>query len=73
MLFRSLSYQVGVSTFKAFSDGTKIFENEFGMTSTEIGIYVLKSAVERGVEEIIYEGERKGLWKFKEKEIKNEN
>ena len=68
-----LSYQTGVSTFKAFSDGTKIFENEFGMTSTEIAIYVLKSAVEKGVENIIFDGEKKGLWKFKEKEIKNEN
>ena len=68
-----LSYQVGVATFKAFEDGTRIFENEIGMTSTEIGIYVLKSAVEKGVENIIFDGEKYGLWKFKEKEIKNEN
>jgi curli production assembly/transport component CsgG len=68
-----LSYQVGVATFKAFEDGTKIFENEIGMSSTEVGVYVLKSAIEKAVEEMIFDGEKKGLWKFKQQEeIKNE-
>lgn len=70
-----LSYSIGVSTFKFFDDGTKAFENDIGMTSTEVGIYVLKAAVEKAVEEMIFDGEKKGLWKFKQqkKEIKNEN
>jgi curli production assembly/transport component CsgG len=68
-----LSYQIGVSTFKAFSDGTKIFENELGVSSTEMGVLVLKAAVDKAIEDLIFEGETKGLWKFKttkEKEIK---
>ena len=70
-----LSYQVSVSTFKFFDEGTKSFENEIGVSSTEVGIYVLKSAVELAVEQLIFDGEKKGLWKFKSqiKEIKNEN
>jgi curli biogenesis system outer membrane secretion channel CsgG len=66
---------VSVSTFKFFDQGTKSFENEIGVSSTEVGIYVLKSAVETAVEQLIFDGEQKGLWKFKQqqKEIKNEN
>ena len=60
-----LSYQVGMSTFKFFDAGTKAFENEIGMSSTEVGIFVLKSATEKAVEELIFDGEKKGLWKFK--------
>lgn len=67
-----LSYQVGVATFKFFEDGTKAFENEIGMSSTEVGIYVVKAAVEKAVEELIFDGERKGLWKFKKEEITKE-
>ena len=65
-----LSYQIGVSTFKFFDNGTKNFENEVGMSSTEIGIYVVKAAVEKAVEDLIFDGEKKGLWKFKHKEEK---
>ena len=66
-----LSYQVGVSTFKFFDQGTKSFEQEAGMSSTEVGIYVVKSAVEKAVEELIFDGEKKGLWKFKTIKEKN--
>ena len=31
--------------------------------------YAVRAAIEAGIVEIIYEGETKGLWKFKEKEI----
>jgi curli production assembly/transport component CsgG len=61
-----LSYQISEAVFKFVNDGTQAFENEIGMTSTEIGIYVIKSAVEKAVEEMIFDGEKKGLWKFKE-------
>jgi curli production assembly/transport component CsgG len=68
-----LSYQVGVATFKFFDQGTKSFEQETGMSATEVGIYVVKSAVEKAVEDMIFDGEKKGLWKFKQtEEIKNE-
>jgi curli production assembly/transport component CsgG len=69
-----LSYQLGVSTFKFFDQGTKSFEQEIGMSSTEVGIYVVKAAVEKAVEDLIFDGEKKGLWKFKHiEENKNAN
>lgn len=67
-----LSYQVSVATFKFFDQGTKAFEQETGMSSSEISIYVVKSAVEKAVEDMIFDGEKKGLWKFnKPKETKD--
>lgn len=65
-----LSYQIGVTTFKFFDQGTKSFEQETGMSATEVSIYVVKSAVERAVEDLIFDGEKKGLWKFKQHEGK---
>lgn len=65
-----LSYQLGVSTFKFFDNGTKNFEQETGMSSTEVGIYVVKAAVDKAVEDMIFDGEKKGLWKFKHTEEK---
>lgn len=65
-----LSYQFGVSTFKFFDQGTRSFEQETGLSATEVSIYVVKSAVEKAVEQMIFDGERKGLWKFKQVEGK---
>ena len=61
-----LSYSAGVSVFRFYDQGTKSFETEFGMTSTEAGIYSIKSAINLAVEEMIFKGELKGLWKFKQ-------
>ena len=49
-----------------------VIENEIGSTSTEPSVYAVKSAVDLAVEELVYQGESKGLWKFKhnEKDIK---
>jgi hypothetical protein len=55
-----------LAVFKFFDQGRKNFENEIGSTKTEPGVYAVKSAIELAVEEIIYQGERKGLWKFKQ-------
>lgn len=61
-----LSIATSVSTFKFIDQGRNIFENEIGSTSTEPGIYAVKAAVDLAVEEMVYQGERKGLWKFKQ-------
>ena len=60
-----LSVANSVSTFKFFKKGTEAFENEIGVTSTEPGVFAVKSAVELAVEELVYEGHRKELWAFK--------
>jgi curli production assembly/transport component CsgG len=61
-----LSVATSISTFKFFDSGTRAFENEIGSTSTEPGIYAVKAAIDLAVEELIYQGERKNLWKFKQ-------
>jgi curli production assembly/transport component CsgG len=60
-----LSVATSVSTFKFFDSGTKAFENEIGSTSTEPGVYAVKASIDLAVEELVYLGESKGLWKFK--------
>ena len=65
-----LSVASSISTFKFLNKGTESFENEFGVTSTEPGVFAVKAAVELAVEEMVYEGQRKGLWAFKQKEEK---
>jgi curli production assembly/transport component CsgG len=60
-----LSVATSFSTFKFFSQGTAPFESEFGVTSTEPTVYAVKAAVDLAVEEMVYEGKRKGLWDFK--------
>lgn len=67
-----LSVATSVSTFKFFDQGTKAFESEIGSTSTEPGIYAVKAAIDLAVEELVYQGEQKKLWKFKQTQTKEE-
>lgn len=65
-----LSVATSIATFKFFDNGTKNFENEIGSTSTEPGVYAVKAAIDLAVEELVYQGEAKGFWKFKEEKLK---
>lgn len=67
-----LSVAQSVAVFKFYDSGTKNFENEIGVTSNEPGVYALKSAIDLAVEEMIIQGEKKDLWKFKQGEVINE-
>lgn len=68
-----LSVAESVAVFKFYDSGTKNFENELGVTSNEPGVYALKAAIDSAVEEMIFQGERRGIWQFKQKgEVKNE-
>ena len=62
-----LSYTAGVAIFKFYDNGTKNFESEIGMTQTEASIHCIKLATDLAVEQLIIQGEKKGLWQFKEK------
>ena len=69
-----LSVAESVAVFKFYDSGTKSFENEFGVTSNEPGVYALKSAINNAVEEMVLQGEKKGIWQFKQQESnKNAN
>jgi len=61
-----LSSADSVTALKFFDAGTKAFEGEIGMTINEPGTYAVKSATEAAVVELIKEGQRKGIWSFKE-------
>lgn len=61
-----LSSADSVTALKFFDAGTKAFEGELGMTINEPGTYAVKSATEAAVVELIKEGQRKGVWAFKE-------
>ena len=46
--------------------GTKLVESETGYSVNEPVNYAVRAAIEAGVVALVYEGETKELWKFKE-------
>lgn len=61
-----MSVATSVSVFKFFDQGKTAFEHEIGSTTNEPGIYAVKAAIDLAVEELVYQGATKGLWKFKQ-------
>lgn len=59
------SYRTGVDVFKFLDLGTKALESETGYSVNEPTNYAVRAAIEAGIIELIYEGERRSLWKFK--------
>ena len=63
------SSRSGADVFRFLDLGTKLLESETGYSVNEPVNYAVRAAIEAGVVELIYEGETKGLWKFKDPEI----
>jgi len=61
-----LSAADSVTALKFFDAGTKAFEAEVGLTINEPGTYATKATIEMAVVELIKEGQRKGIWEFKQ-------
>jgi curli production assembly/transport component CsgG len=61
------STRVGTDVFKFLDLGTKLIEAETGFSVNEPVNYAVRAAIEAGVVELIKDGERRGLWKFKHK------
>lgn len=59
------SYRSGADIFRFLDLGTKLVESETGYSVNEPVNYAVREAIEAGVIELIYEGKRKELWKFK--------
>ena len=59
------SYRQGTDIFKFLDLGTKLVESEIGWSVNEPVNYAVRAAIEAGIIELIYEGERKNYWKFK--------
>jgi len=60
------STRSGVDMFKFFDLGTKLIESETGYSVNEPVNYAVRAAIEAGVIELVKEGERRKLWKFKD-------
>lgn len=59
----STAHNVGVLKF--VDQGTKSLELEHGAALNEPTTYAVRVAIEQGVFELVMDGERKGIWKFK--------
>lgn len=59
------SQRSGADVFKFIDLGTQALEIETGYAANEPVNYAVRAAIEAGIIEMIYEGERKGLWRFK--------
>lgn len=61
------SYKTTSDFFKFIDFGTKAMEVEVGSAVNEPVNYAVRSTIEQGVIELLYEGEKKKLWKFRRK------
>ena len=59
------STRSGADIFKFLDLGTKAVESETGYSVNEPVNYAVRAAIECAIIELIYEGQRQGLWKFK--------
>jgi len=59
------SSREGADIFKFLDLGTKLIETETGYSVNEPVNYAVRAAIEQGVIELIYEGHKKEMWKFK--------
>jgi len=59
------SYRTGADVFKFLDLGTRALETETGFSTNEPTNYAVRAAIDAGIIELIYEGERRSLWKFK--------
>lgn len=67
----STAHNVGVMRF--VDQGTKSLELENGAALNEPTTYAVRVAIEQGVYELIMDGEKKGIWRFKYPPIEKEN
>ena len=61
-----LSTSDGATALKFFNQATQAFEFDSSQTFNEPGNYALRSAIEQGIVELVKQGEKIGLWKFKQ-------
>lgn len=59
------SHRSGADIFKFFDMGTKLVESEAGFSVNEPVNYAVRAAIEAGIVELVYEGERKEFWSFR--------
>ena len=63
-----LSSRTSATVFRFLDMGTKLLEIEAGYTENESVTYAVRKAIDKVIIDMINEGAKKGLWKFKEVE-----
>lgn len=63
------SHASGADVFRFLDLGTKALELEAGNAVNEPTNYAVRAAIEAAVVELVNEGEKKGLWKFKTSKV----
>ena len=58
------SYGTGGDVFKFIEEGTQLVEFEDGIGNNESVTYAVRTAIEAGVLELIYQGHRRGYWEI---------
>lgn len=66
------STRSGADIFRFLDMGTKLLESETGYSVNEPVNYAVRAAIEAGIVALIYEGETKGLWNFKEEKVEED-
>ena len=61
-----LSYGAGGDLFRFYEQGTRLLEYEDGVGNNESVTYAVRTAIEAGVLELIYQGHDRSLWKVGE-------
>ena len=64
------SISLNGNLFKFYEHGTIPVESELGITANEPNTIAVRSAIEKAVIDIIYQGEKLNLWKFKQEDKK---
>jgi curli production assembly/transport component CsgG len=61
-----LSYGSSGDVFRFIEQGTQLIEYEDGVGNNESVTYAVRTAIEAGVLELIYQGHDRGFWKIEE-------
>ena len=64
-----ISGETGGDIFKYFDADTLLLEVEAGVARNEPVTFAVRKAIEKGIVELIKEGDEKGLWKMKVEEV----
>ena len=64
-----ISGETGGDVFKYFDADTLLLEVEIGVARNEPVTFAVRKAIEKGIVELIKEGDEKGLWKMKVEEV----
>ena len=65
-----LSTRLSATVFRFLDMGTKLLEVEAGYTENESVTYAVRKAIDKVIVDMINEGTKKGLWKFKKEKEK---